>query len=276
MEGASPLGFIEVLARLPVSTVVFAMGFFLLIRLVAARIEGRAARFFSDLMDAVIYAGILVYLIVRPFIAQPFYIPSGSMLDTLKIGDLVMVGKFNYRFSDPKQGDIIVFRAPDHALEQGQIPGKTDFIKRLIGKPGDIIEIKPNDGVYRNNEKLKEDYARSNANYSMGMKIIGGSVYNLYEGFNGEISVFRAPNNLNEKAEVPRGVPGIQVDDDEAERVIKAKPEPIPEGKYLALGDNRNESSDGRFWGLLDSNRVVGKALFVFWRNPFKKDEPEY
>jgi signal peptidase I len=137
--------------------------------------QNRPARFVNNLLDAVIYAGILVYLIIRPYVAQPFYIPSESMVPTLKVGDVVMVGKYSYRFSDPKRFDIVVFRAPDWALNPLQTPGKTDFVKRLIGLPGDIIEVRAGEGLYLNGKLLNEPYLNGVPQYSM--KIIDGWVY---------------------------------------------------------------------------------------------------
>lgn len=90
------------------------------VRLAITPMQNRPARFLNNLLDAIVYAGILVYLIIRPYIAQPFYIPSESMVPTLKVGDVVMVGKYSYRFSEPKRSDIVVFRAPDWALNPGR------------------------------------------------------------------------------------------------------------------------------------------------------------
>ena len=103
---SGPLTWIETLARLPIATVVLAMAVCTVIRLLVAPMQNRPARFVNNLLDAVIYAGILVYLIIRPYIAQPFYIPSESMVPTLQVGDVVMVGKYNYRFSEPRRFDI--------------------------------------------------------------------------------------------------------------------------------------------------------------------------
>lgn len=251
MEPSTPLGWIETLARLPVSTVILSMVVFTAIRIASTNWHSRLGRFVSDFMDAIIYAGILVYLVVRPFVAQPFYIPSESMVPTLQVGDLVMVGKFNYRLGEPQRGDIVVFRAPDHALNPGQIPGKTDFIKRLVGKPGDVIEIKAGEGVYRNGQLLKESYVSSPPNYSM--KVHDGVVY--------------SKSNLSFGWDEGRdGVKQREVTDQALVAKLESEPsEPIPPGKYLVLGDNRPFSSDGHHWGLLDSHRVVGKALFVFF-----------
>jgi signal peptidase I len=251
---SGPLTWIETLARLPIATVVLAMAVCTVIRLAIAPMQNRPARFVNNLLDAVIYAGILVYLIIRPYVAQPFYIPSESMVPTLKVGDVVMVGKYSYRFSEPKRFDIVVFRAPDWALNPWQTPGKTDFVKRLIGLPGDIIEVRAGEGLYLNGKLLNEPYLKETPKYSM--KVINGWVYTLeYRPF-GEIQITKGGENTI----------SLTVTSDEERRMVLSTPsQPIPKGKYLMLGDNRNNSSDGHHWGLLDAKRVVGKALFVFW-----------
>ncbi len=250
MEPSGPLTWIETLARLPVATIVVVMTLCTVARLALAPLRHRFARFLSNLLDAIVYAGILVYLIIRPYLVQPFYIPSESMVPTLLVGDVVMVGKYPYRIGEPKRFDIVVFRAPDWALNPWQVPGKTDFVKRLIGLPGDVIEIKAGEGLYLNGELLKEPYINGIPQYSM--KIIGGLVYE-YDEFG---NVWKGGPNMNR-------VPVI--DDAEIEKVLTSPSEPIPSGKYLVLGDNRNGSSDSHHWGLLDAERVVGKALFIFW-----------
>ena len=251
---SGPLTWIETLARLPIATVVLAMAVCTVIRLIVAPMQNRPARFVNNLLDAVIYAGILVYLIIRPYVAQPFYIPSESMVPTLKVGDVVMVGKYSYRFSEPKRFDIVVFRAPDWALHQWQTPGKTDFVKRLIGLPGDIIEVKAGEGLYLNGKLLNEPYLKETPKYSM--KVINGWVYTLEYRTFGEIQITKGGENT---------ISLIVTSDEERRMVLSTPSQPIPKGKYLMLGDNRNESSDGHHWGLLDAKRVVGKALFVFW-----------
>jgi len=251
---SGPLTWIETLARLPIVTVVLAMAVCTVIRLAIAPMQNRPARFVNNLLDAVIYAGILVYLIIRPYVAQPFYIPSESMVPTLKVGDVVMVGKYSYRFSEPRRFDIVVFRAPDWALNPWQTPGKTDFVKRLIGLPGDIIEVKAGEGLYLNGKLLNEPYLKETPKYSM--KVINGWVYTLEYGTFGGIQITKGGENTI----------SLTVTSDEERRMVLSTPsQPIPKGKYLMLGDNRNNSSDGHHWGLLDAKRVVGKALFVFW-----------
>jgi signal peptidase I len=105
---------------------------------------------FREYTEALIVA-ILLALVIRTFVIQAFKIPSGSMLETLQIGDHLLVNKFVYTFTDPKRGEIVVFKYPEDKTR--------DFIKRIIGLPGETIEIK-NRVVYINGEPLKEDYVK--------------------------------------------------------------------------------------------------------------------
>lgn len=105
---------------------------------------------FRDTIDSIVVAFVIA-MIIRAFVVQAYKIPSGSMLDTLLIGDHILVNKLSYTTSDPQYKDIIVFEYP--------VDPSKDFIKRVIGTPGDTIRI---DGkkVYRNGEFLQEDYAQ--------------------------------------------------------------------------------------------------------------------
>lgn len=102
-----------------------------------------------ELIESIIIALILA-LIIRTFVVQAFKIPSGSMLNTLLVGDHILVNKFIYKFKDPQRGDIVVFRFPKDE--------KKDYIKRVIGIPGDKIEIK-NNQLLINNKPVQEPYA---------------------------------------------------------------------------------------------------------------------
>jgi len=110
-------------------------------------------RFTLELLDSGLIAFILVFLAIRPFVVQAFYIPSESMVPTLMPGDRILVNKFVYRLNEPRRGDIIVFDAPPEAVQGND---KKDFVKRLIGLPGDLIEINSDDGVYINGRRLEE------------------------------------------------------------------------------------------------------------------------
>lgn len=101
---------------------------------------------------------------IRSFVAEARYIPSGSMLPTLQINDRLIIDKISYNFRDPDRGDIIVF-SPTDTLKQQNF--KDAFIKRLIGLPGDKVEVKEGK-VYVNNQPLKENYIEEKPNYNFG------------------------------------------------------------------------------------------------------------
>lgn len=166
---------------------------------------------------------ILLALFIRTFVVQAFKIPSGSMLPTLLIGDHLLVNKFIYGIrvpfngkvlvplKDPKSGDIIVFKFPkDRSI---------DYIKRVVGVPGDKIEVK-NKKVYRNDKLAEDPFA-----HFTSTTILPGSV--------------SPKDNFG--------------------------PITVPEGKYFVMGDNRDNSSDSRFWGFVETNDVLGKAMIIYW-----------
>lgn len=101
---------------------------------------------------------------IRSFVAEARYIPSGSMLPTLQINDRLIIDKISYNFHNPERGDVIVFN-PTDALKQQNF--KDAFIKRLIGLPGDQVEVKEGK-VYVNNQALKENYIEDKPNYNFG------------------------------------------------------------------------------------------------------------
>lgn len=116
-----------------------------------------------EFIDSLLIALLLVFCVLRPFVIQAFFIPSGSMLPTLQINDRILVNKFIYHFGDPEPGDIVVFRAPPAADHLDR-----DFIKRVVGTPGDRISI--HDGyLYRNGRRLRNPTSPSS-------RCIGGPV----------------------------------------------------------------------------------------------------
>ncbi|MGE4496866.1 MAG: signal peptidase I [Deferribacterales bacterium] len=169
--------------------------------------------FFDSLVVAVVIA-----LFIKTFLIQTYTIPSGSMLDTLLIGDYIIVNRLAYKFGDPERGDVLVFEYP---LE----PAKS-FIKRVIGVPGDKIAIQDKQ-VFINGLPYGEDY-----------KQIKDDAY-----FPAELT---NRDNIEEFT--------------------------VPEGKYFMMGDNRDASYDGRFWGFISEDMVKGKALLIYW----SLETPEY
>lgn len=177
---------------------------------------------FREYAEAIIIA-VLLALFIRTFVIQAFKIPSGSMLPTLLIGDHLLVNKFIYGIrvpftgktlvpvKDPKTGDIIVFRYPkDRSI---------DYIKRVVGEPGDTIQIK-NKQLYKNGAKVDDP----NAHFS---------------------NTAMLPANLSPKDNFG--------------------PITVPAGKFFVMGDNRDNSSDSRFWGYVEEADILGKAMIIYW-----------
>ncbi|GFM36704.1 signal peptidase I [Desulfovibrio psychrotolerans] len=184
-----------------------------------------------------LFVAILLALFIRSFIVQAFTIPSGSMLQTLQIGDYLLVNKFTYgirlplavketnpsgnswwsrhsfvlgseivKMNDPQRGEIVVFEYPkDPSIH---------YIKRVVGLPGDTVEVRDKK-LYVNGELQDEPYVQ-----------------------------------------YVRSFPGPGDD---------FGPEVVPDGKYFCLGDNRDESYDSRFWGFVDRSAIVGKAFILYW-----------
>lgn len=190
---------------------------------------------------------ILIVLVVRSFVVEPFRIPSGSMMPTLLIGDFILVNKFSYGIrlpvsntkvintGAPQRGDIAVFRYPENP--------KIDFIKRIVGVSGDRVAYR-NKRLFINGEPAPLSYLES------------------YIG-TGSGSVMTGAHRLNENlAGVEHEVlvmPGRNVFGGDFDYVV-------PEGHYFAMGDNRDNSRDSRAWGFLPEENLVGKA-FLIWMN---------
>ncbi|KPJ63055.1 hypothetical protein AMK68_04195 [candidate division KD3-62 bacterium DG_56] len=125
----------------------------------------RARRQVAELLDSALLALGLMFVVIRPFVAQSFFIPSGSMEPSLQVGDWVLTNRFIYRINPPQRGDVVVFRAPERALEMSGAFGHngraTDYIKRVVGLPGDWVQIRAGDGVYVNGAPIPEPYILS-------------------------------------------------------------------------------------------------------------------
>jgi len=187
---------------------------------------------------------ILLLLFGTTTLAQAFVIPTGSMEDTLRIGDHVLVDKLAFApsgsmsrnllpYQEPKHGDIIVFRYPaDMDLT---------LVKRLIGVPGDRIRI--TDGiVYRNGKRLNEPY-----------------VYHKY-AYDPKLDNFPWPCCRPVKEELAR--------DAQAEMLrlhVSGGEVIVPDNYYFGMGDNRDNSSDSRYWGFIPRDNIIGKPFLIYW-----------
>ena len=178
-------------------------------------------------------------LVLRSFIVEPFQIPSGSMIPTLKVGDFILVNKFSYGLrlpvlnakvvpiGDPAPGDVVVFKFPKDP--------SINYIKRLVGMPGDVIAY------------------RDKTVYVNGVAQVQNFVANL------------PPDNL-----IDENLAGVQ----HQIHVTPSRPGiqgewTVPAGKYFVMGDNRDNSNDSRYWGFVPDSLMVGKAfaVWLYWKD---------
>lgn len=188
---------------------------------------------------------ILIVLLVRSFVIEPFRIPSGSMMPTLLVGDFILVNKFAYGLrlpvlnskildtGEPQRGDVIVFRYPENP--------KIDYIKRVIGVPGDHIAYR-NKVLYINGQQATQRYLGTYLGEGGGKGMTGArQLHEDMAGIEHDILV----------------IPGRNVFGGDFDFVV-------PQGQYFAMGDNRDNSRDSRAWGTVPEKNLVGKA-FMIW-----------
>lgn len=183
-----------------------------------------------------------VVLVVRSFLVEPFQIPSGSMLPTLKIGDFILVNKYHYglrlpvlnekvvALNDPQRGDVVVFRYPkDPAV---------NYIKRVVGLPGDVVRYQDKtlyvNGV-RQPKKLLAELPPRQPQVLLYSEALGDVAHEIYNDI-------QAPNRVGEWV--------------------------VPPGHYFVVGDNRDNSNDSRYWGFVADDLLVGKAFAVWMHWP--------
>jgi len=196
----------------------------------------------------IIFFGFIIVLTTSSFVFQAFKIPSGAMIPTLLVGDHIFVNKFAYKFNDLERGDVIVFRFPvEDSVNKGVY-----YIKRVIGLPGDEINIKGRD-LYVNGEKIKQVF---------------NDKYIYYDGSGMEITTDKYLASLSDKEFEVIYKEGLL-------NTTKGKlnfPLTIPQGKIFVLGDNRDNSYDSRFWGFVPLDNITGKATYIHWSWDFQNN----
>jgi len=262
---------IDSVARTPLSQIIILVVVCTVLRLVIAprmldlppkhRVPSgyKWLRFFNELLDAIIYAGVFVFLIIRPFGVQAFRIPSESMMDTLLVHDFIVANKLVYRISEPTPGDIVVFRPPAYACFPHQLDAQgqpnVDFIKRCVGVPGDVVEIREGK-LYRNGKVVEEPYRKQPSSFDF--KLVK---YHDSEGKEEYWPVLYSSSGLNQfTVDRYRVEPGSA---EEAE-LRALPPAKIPPGYFLAFGDNSPDSSDGRMWGLVKREDLIGRSEAIW------------
>src|SRR5438270_7705577 len=186
---------------------------------------------------------ILLLLFGTTTLVQAFVIPTGSMEDTLLIGDHLLVDKLAYApsglaskyvlpYEQPKHGDIIVFRYPADISQT--------FVKRVIGLPGDHLKM-INRIVYRNGVQLNEPYVYHKFPYDPGRDNFPGEPTGFAEGLQAQLQRDMLDNHVKNGEIV------------------------VPPDHYFAMGDNRDNSLDSRYWGFVPRDNIIGKPLIIYW-----------
>jgi len=234
-----------------------------------ARVDGDVAEAKAKLLmqpwwldwTAGLFPVILVVFLLRSFLFEPFKIPSGSMIPTLMVGDLILVNKFHYGIRlpvinkkifanhDPQRGDVMVFRYP--------VDPRQDYIKRVVGVPGDEVSYLNQrlsiNGQPVETKPLGDFYDEDSLHYAqMFSEKLGAVEHRILVDprrpayYGGDNKSFPMHENCRYS---PEGV------------VCK-----VPPGHYFMMGDNRDNSQDSRYWGFVPDENIVGKAFFV-WMN---------
>ena len=210
-----------------------------------------------DTAKTIIFA-VLIAVVVRTFAFEPFSIPSGSMIPTLLVGDYLFVSKSSYGYSRysmpfglplipgrvmydfPKRGDVAVFKLPTD--------NKTDYIKRIVGLPGDTIQVRG--GILHiNGEAVKRER-------------LGEFVYKDTRG------IFH--NTVRYRETLPNGVSHEILEESDSYPADNTPEYHVPEGHFFGMGDNRDNSQDSRFLmhvGYIPKENLVGRAEMMFFSN---------
>jgi len=215
--------------------------------------------FFIDNLKTIFYA-LIIAIVIRSIFLQPFYIPSSSMEPNLLVGDRLFVTKFSYGYSKhsfpfsppifkdrifnskPKKGDVIVFKTPSD--------NRTDYIKRLIGLPGDSVQFIDGDVYINDNQVLKSIISRNKKIFCGNKKLNVNTFEEKLENGKKYIAAYRKEFTFKK-----------------SDKFI------VPEKHYFFLGDNRDCSKDSRFLtsvGYVHENNLVGKAQFIFFSSDYR------
>ncbi|HEU0188338.1 MAG TPA: signal peptidase I [Gallionellaceae bacterium] len=207
---------------------------------------------------------ILFVFLLRSFLVEPFKIPSGSMIPTLQVGDFILVNKYTYgvrlpivnqkivQLNNPQRGDVMVFHYPENP--------SVDYIKRVVGVPGDVI-------VYRGKQLFVNNVAQPLQHEDQYNYIEGGLNLVHTERYSENLDNHAHPVLLNpDKPSIHLGSVADFPLHDQCSYSDKEMRCTVPAGHYFMMGDNRDNSRDSRYWGFVPDNMIVGKAFFV-WMN---------
>ncbi|OKA23753.1 signal peptidase I [Pseudomonas versuta] len=208
---------------------------------------------------------LFIVLVLRSFLVEPFQIPSGSMKPTLDVGDFILVNKFSYgirlpvldtkiiEVGDPKRGDVMVFRYPSDPT--------VNYIKRVVGLPGDKIRYTSDKHLYVNDQLVAEQMVGTEPGTLGSAELYKEKLGEVEHMIRKEMSRYRAPPD---------------------------KEWTVPTGHYFMMGDNRDNSNDSRYWddpnipkdelGMVPDKNIVGKAFAVWmsWPEPKSNNLPNF
>ena len=207
---------------------------------------------------------ILVVFLLRSFLVEPFKIPSGSMLPTLLVGDFILVNKYEYGIrlpvinkkiidiNQPARGDVMVFRFPrDPSM---------DYIKRVVGVPGDVVEY-VDKRLTINGQSVAMEPNGHFEYTGQGLNFIRGDTWRETLGEHTHTAMTIAGEPPVRVYEVSGNFP-YRDNCSYSESGFKCT---VPEGHYFMLGDNRDASNDSRYWGFVPDENIVGRAFFIWW-----------
>ena len=208
---------------------------------------------------------LFIVLVLRSFLVEPFQIPSGSMKPTLDVGDFILVNKFSYGIrlpvidkkvipvGDPQRGDVMVFRYPSDP--------NVNYIKRVVGLPGDVVRYTSDKRLFINGESVAEKLLGAEPNTLGSAELYQEKLGVEEHQIRKEMSRYRAPPD---------------------------KEWTVPAGHYFMMGDNRDNSNDSRYWddpnipkdelGMVPDKNIVGKAFAVWmsWPEPKASNLPNF
>lgn len=216
-----------------------------------------------------IFPVIAFVLVLRSFLYEPFQIPSGSMMPTLLVGDFILVEKYAYGLKDPvfrskfvetgepQRGDVVVFKYPEDT--------NVDYIKRVIGLPGDTV-------VYQNKQVFIKPYCES-GNDCPKLEPVPLTFEERGEFVQDMVPLLRYSEDLGDVEHDILRNPGRTIPSSAfyTQPGTRSNEWIVPEGQYFVLGDNRENSRDSRFWGFVPDENLVGKAVAIWISFEFER-----
>lgn len=298
MNDQAPTPITDQIANLPLPVIIAVIAGATFCRFVFKKTDHPFARGVCDLCDTCAFVLALAFLIIRPFVAQAFYIPTESMVNTLLVNDRLVVDRISYRLGKPMRGDIIVFDAPPTATS-GK---KLDFIKRCVAIEGDTIEVQPPkifagdreiDAIamtgmdwHRLLREILTSQEGSVKFLETGVSIDAGAPVSIgdfqtllktklqdYVKANGSSLTVTMAQQLIDAGKELKIIPGRTLINGKlaAETYTREDPDyvlpllTIGKDEVFMLGDNRNFSHDSHMWGALETSRIVGKAQAIWF-----------